>query len=124
MPSKISGINGNQVPQAGAGRAVQRPQDAASGGASNPQSAAAEATQDVQITGTARQLVDLDQKLRDLPIVNEPRVKQIRQSLEKGTYSVRPRHVADQLLSMDRALRKLPEKGEPDGSSDSGQSEQ
>jgi negative regulator of flagellin synthesis FlgM len=66
----------------------------------------------VQITGSARQLADLEQKVRDLPAVNAERVSQLRTAIEQGTYTVRPQHVADQLMSLERALSRLPEADE------------
>jgi negative regulator of flagellin synthesis FlgM len=121
VASKISGIDVTQVASVGAGRAVQRPQDAVSGGASSETKDAAE---NVQITGTARQLADLEQKVRDLPAVNEARVAQLRTAIEQGTYTVRPEHIADQLMSLERALGHLPDTAESDSSNDSGNSGQ
>jgi len=65
----------------------------------------------VQITGTARQLAELEQKVRDLPAVNAERVSQLRAAIEQGTYTVRPQHIADQLMSLERDLGKLPADG-------------
>ena len=107
MSSKISGIDLAQVGSVGAGRPVQRPQDPVSGGATSTDTSKG-GSQNVQITGTARQLADLDQKVRDLPDVNEERVSQLRTAIEQGTYQVRPQHIADQLMSLERALGKLP----------------
>lgn len=107
MSSKISGIDVAQVAAVGAGRAVQRSQDAVSGGPSAETSG--DDSQSVQITGTARHLADLEQKLRDLPAVNQQRVAQLQTAIEQGTYQVRPQHIADQLMSLERALNKLPD---------------
>jgi negative regulator of flagellin synthesis FlgM len=63
----------------------------------------------VQITGTARQLADLEQKVRDLPAVNSERVSQLRSAIEQGTYTVRPEHIANQLMSLEGDLAKLPD---------------
>jgi negative regulator of flagellin synthesis FlgM len=109
VTSKISGIDGTQIPSVGAGRAVQRSQDAVSGGTSADTSN--DGSQTVQITGTARQLADLEQKIRDLPAVNAERVSQLRAAIEQGTYTVRPQHIADQLMSLERDLGKLPADG-------------
>jgi len=114
VSSKISGIDPAQVASVGAGRPVQRSQDAVSGGASADTSK--DGSQNVQITGTARQLSDLDQKVRDLPDVNEERVAQLRTAIEQGTYQVRPQHIADQLMSLERALGGLPGADESDTS--------
>jgi negative regulator of flagellin synthesis FlgM len=111
VASNVSGIDGApspaQVPAVGAGRAIQRPQDAVSGGTSSDTSKGG--SQDVQITGTARQLADLDQKVRSLPDVNEEKVAALRSAIEQGTYQVRPQHIADQLLSLERSLGSLPD---------------
>ena len=116
MSSKISGIDGTQITSVGAGRPVQRSQDAVGGGpsAGTPN----DSSQDVQITGTARQLADLEQKVRDLPAVNEERVSQLRAAIEQGTYTVKPQHIADQLMSLERALSRLPDPEEPSGGSE------
>jgi negative regulator of flagellin synthesis FlgM len=114
VSSKISGIDPAQVASVGAGRPVQRSQDAVSGGTSADTSK--DGSQNVQITGTARQLSDLDQKVRDLPDVNEERVSQLRTAIEQGTYQVRPQHIADQLMSLERALGSLPGADESDTS--------
>jgi negative regulator of flagellin synthesis FlgM len=107
VSSKISGIDSAQIASVGAGRPVQRSQDAVSGGASADTSN--DGSQNVQITGTARQLADLEQKIRDLPAVNEERVSQLRAAIEQGTYTVRPQHIADHLMSLERALGSLPD---------------
>ena len=112
MASNISGIDGasspGQVSSVGAGRPIQRPQDAVGGGASSADSSK-DGSRNVQITGTARQLADLDQHVRNLPDVNEERVSQLRSAIEQGTYQVRPQHIADQLMSLERSLGSLPD---------------
>jgi negative regulator of flagellin synthesis FlgM len=118
VSSKIIGIDGapsaTQIASVGAGRPVQRSQDTVSGGTNSDTSKGG--SQNVQITGTARQLADLDQKVRDLPDVNEERVSQLRTAIEQGTYQVRPQHIADQLMSLERALGSLPGADESDTS--------
>ncbi len=110
MASNISGIDPGQVLSVGAGRPIQRPQDAVSGGTSSADSSAkGGSAQDVQITGTARQLADLDQHVRNLPDVNEQKVAQLRSAIEQGTYQVRPQHIADQLMSLEKSLGSLPD---------------
>ena len=110
MASKISGIDGTQVGSVGAGRPVRRTQDAVTGGPSAGTTDTG--THDVQITGAARQLADLEQKLRDLPAVNEERVSQLSAAIEQGTYQIRPQHIADQLMSLERTLSNLPDTDE------------
>jgi negative regulator of flagellin synthesis FlgM len=112
VANNISGIDGAsspaQVSSVGAGRAIQRPQDAVSGGPSADTSKDG-SQKDVQITGTARQLADLDQHVRSLPDVNEQKVAQLRSAIEQGTYQVRPQHIAEQLMSLERSLGSLPD---------------
>ena len=103
MSSKIGGVDGNSPSTAiGAGRAVQRPQDAATGGTQNSQGSGGGSS--VQITGAARQLASLEQAVRDLPAVNDARVAQISNAIEQGTYTVDAKHIASQLIQMEKAL--------------------
>jgi negative regulator of flagellin synthesis FlgM len=117
VSSKISGFNGSQTPAVGSGRSAQRPQGAASSGTSAPSTPSNEGTQDVQITGAARQLATLEQTLRDLPAVNETRVAQIANSIEQGTYEVHPHEIANRLIQLEQALRQLPDQAEAGGGS-------
>jgi negative regulator of flagellin synthesis FlgM len=119
VSTKIGGFNGSPTPSVGTGRSAdvgvpQRPQDAGSGGTSASSSSSSGATQDVQITGAARQLATLEQTLRDLPAVNETRVAQISNSIEQGTYTVNARDVADRLIQLEQALGHLPDQPETD----------
>ena len=107
MATNISGIDPAQVLSVGAGRPIQRPQDAAGGGTTADKSN--DGSQNVQITGAARQLADLDQHVRSLPDVNEAKVAQLSAAIEQGTYQVRPQHIADQLVSLERSLGSLGE---------------
>jgi negative regulator of flagellin synthesis FlgM len=107
VSSKIGGVDGSSPTAAiGAGRAVQRPQDAATGGAQSSANSGGN-SESVQITGTARQLVNLEQAVRDLPAVNDSKVAQISTAIEQGTYTVNARHIADQLVQMEKELGRL-----------------
>jgi negative regulator of flagellin synthesis FlgM len=121
VSTKISGIDGAQVASVGPGRPVQRPQDPVSGGA-NSGTGSNDGSQNVQITGAARRLADLEQKVRDLPAMNEARVSQLRSAIEQGTYTVRPQHIADQLMSLEQALGQLPDSAESSASNASSNS--
>ena len=114
MASKINGVDSAQIASIGAGRPVQSSRDATGGGAGNAGSTGEDSSRNVQITGGARQLIDLEQQVRDLPAVNETRVSTIRAAIEQGTYTVRPQHVADQLMSLEQDLRQLPDPTEAD----------
>lgn len=108
MSSKMGGVDGNSPSTAiGAGRAVQRPQDAATAGTQGSQSSQGSGGgSSVQITGTARQLASLEQAVRDLPTVNDARVAQISNAIEQGTYTVDARHIANQLIQIEKALSR------------------
>ncbi|HEY6926679.1 MAG TPA: flagellar biosynthesis anti-sigma factor FlgM [Steroidobacteraceae bacterium] len=104
MSSKIGGVDGSSPSTAiGAGRAVQRPQDAATGGTQNSQGSSGGGSS-VQITGAARQLASLEQAVRDLPAVNDARVAQISNDIEQGSYTVDAKQIANQLIQMEKAL--------------------
>jgi negative regulator of flagellin synthesis FlgM len=85
---------------------VQRPQDAAAGGAQSS-STSSGSDENVQITGVARQLATLEQAVRDAPVVNTARVAQISSALAQGTYKVDSQHIADQLVQSDKELAHL-----------------
>ncbi len=104
MSSKISGIDTRTSP-VGAGRAVERARDAATG--AKPDS---ESPSGVHITGTARQLADLEQVLKEMPAVDEAKVAAISSALEAGTYQIQPERIADQLLHIEQALAPLGQK--------------
>ena len=108
MATKISGVDRAQVASIGPGRAIQR----TSGVGAQPTAADAEST-DVQITGTARTLAALEQALRDVPVVNEARVAQLRAEIEQGTYVAQPDHIAAQMMQLERFLGSLGDSSEP-----------
>ena len=111
MASKISGVDGNRTASVGAGRAVQRPQDAASGKAKS----AADGSATVRITGVASQLAALEQALRDMPAVDEARVAEIRLAIAEGRYTISPDKIASQLMQLEQALGQLPGDGSAEG---------
>ena len=122
MSSKIGGVDSSQTAAIGAGRAVQRPQDAAAGGTQSS-STSSGSEENVQITGTARQLASLEQAVRDAPVVNTARVEQISTALAQGTYTINSQHIADQLVQSDKELAQLgnqhrPEMGQPETDSE------
>jgi negative regulator of flagellin synthesis FlgM len=116
VSSKIGGVDGSSPTAAiGAGRAVQRPQDAAAGGTQSSDDSSGSG-ENVQITGAARQLANLEQAVRDLPVVNANRVAQLSSAIEQGTYSVNSQHVADKLMQMEKELGRVP--GQTDSESE------
>jgi len=64
---------------------------------------------DVQITGTARQMANLEQAVKGLPEVNDAKVAQISSAIANGTYTVDSHHIANQLIQMEQSLKDLPQ---------------
>lgn len=105
MSTKVGAVDGSGPGTTiGAGRAVQRSQDAATGGAQSSQNSQGSGGSSVQITGAARQLASLEQAVRDLPAVNDTRVSQLSNAIQQGTYTVDAKHIANQLIQMEKAL--------------------
>ena len=102
MSSKINGPDNRSTSAVGAGRAVGRVRDVTS----EPKTAG-QPSDDVHITGTARQLVELEQMVKDMPAVDEAKVAAISAALEQGTYKVSADKVADSLLQIEQALAPL-----------------
>jgi negative regulator of flagellin synthesis FlgM len=118
VSSKIGGVDGSsQTAAIGAGRTVQRPQDAAAGGAQSSD-ASSENAENVQITGVARQLATLEQAVRDVPEVNTARVAQISGAIEQGSYTVNSRHIADRLVQVEKELAHLGNPHQPETDSE------
>jgi negative regulator of flagellin synthesis FlgM len=105
VPSKISGVD-IRTGHVGAGRAVERVRDAANGNRTE----SGESGADVHITGTALQLADLEQAVKDMPAVDEAKVAAISAALENGTYRIAPAEIADRLMQIEQALAPLGEK--------------
>jgi negative regulator of flagellin synthesis FlgM len=102
VTSKINGTENRGTSAVGAGRAVER----VKGVATEPRTAEQEANE-VHITGTARQLVELEQMVKDMPAVDEAKVAAISAALEQGTYKVSAEKVADNLMQIEQALAPL-----------------
>ncbi len=105
MSSKISGFD-TRSGAVGAGRAVEPVRGATTGPRNQPESATSGG---VHITGTARQLVDLEQGVKDLPAVDQAKVSAISAALAEGSYKIVPQHIADELANMEQALSQLGE---------------
>jgi negative regulator of flagellin synthesis FlgM len=73
----------------------------------NEPKTAEQQSSDVHITGTARQLVELEQMVKDMPAVDEAKVAAISAAIEQGTYKVSADKVADNLMQIEQALAPL-----------------
>jgi negative regulator of flagellin synthesis FlgM len=102
VASKISGVDSPRTGAVGSGKAVERVREVAT----EPKTAGQE-SDGVHITGTARQLVELEQMVKDMPAVDEAKVAAISASIENGTYKVSSEKVADNLMQIEQALAPL-----------------
>ena len=108
MSDKISGVEGGRPASVGVRRSSVRPQDPT--GPATQQSPGSD-SESVQITGAASQLASLEQTVRNLPVVDEPRVSAIRSAIDQGTYQVSPGKIADHLMQFENALGALGSEG-------------
>jgi negative regulator of flagellin synthesis FlgM len=106
VSSKISGPDNRSTGPVGAGRAVGRVRDATT---AEPKPAD-QGSEGVHITGTARQLVGLEQMVKDMPAVDEAKVAAISSAIAQGTYQVSAEKVADGLMQIEQALAPLTRK--------------
>jgi negative regulator of flagellin synthesis FlgM len=102
VSSKISGTDNRGASAVGAGRPVGKTRDVTS----EPKTAEQQSSE-VHITGTARQLVELEQMVKDMPAVDEAKVAAISAAIENGTYKVSADKVADNLMQIEQALAPL-----------------
>lgn len=117
MSSKVGGVDSTSTAALSTGRSnTQRSTDAASGGAQA--SGGSSGKDDVQITGSARNMASLEQAVRDMPAVNSAKVAQISSAIEQGTYTVNSQHIADRLMQMDKELARLPGAQDADAESE------
>ena len=79
MTSKINGTDNRSTSAVGAGRAVGRVKDVTAEARTAEQE-----TNAVHITGTARQLVELEQMVKDMPAVDEAKVAAISSAIEQA----------------------------------------
>jgi negative regulator of flagellin synthesis FlgM len=106
VSSKISGVDTRTGP-VGSGRAVERVRDATTG--RRTESGGAASSGDVHITGSALQLADLEQQVKDMPAVDEAKVAAISSALAEGRYQIQPEKIADHLMQLEQALAPLGE---------------
>lgn len=75
--------------------------DNTAGQQSAPQSTQTESNSSVNLSAQAQQLQAIEEKLRDLPEVDNERVSQIKQAIADGSYKVDSSRIADKLLSLE-----------------------
>jgi negative regulator of flagellin synthesis FlgM len=83
-------------------RGVDRVRAAAASQAPTPPTGSA--TDSVEITSSARQMLVLQQALSDVPDINAQKVERIRLAIDNQTYRVDSARIADRLMQMDGDL--------------------
>jgi negative regulator of flagellin synthesis FlgM len=63
---------------------------------------------DVQITGSAATLAQLEQTVRSLPAIDASRVETISRAIASGQYSIDSSRIAAGLIGSERTLNALP----------------
>ena len=77
------------------------------GGSSTPagQTENARSTTDqLSLTGQARQLHELENQIASAPVVDSKKVEAIRTAVENGTFTINPERIAEKLMSLEQAL--------------------
>ena len=74
------------------------------GRAGNPTSATTGSSDQVSLTGQARQLRELETQLASQPVVDSQRVEAVRSAVENGTFAVNPQRIAEKMISLEQAL--------------------
>ena len=62
------------------------------------------ASDQLSLTGTARQLQELENRMDSAPVVDSKRVEAVRTAVENGTFTVHPERIAERLMSLEHAL--------------------
>jgi negative regulator of flagellin synthesis FlgM len=74
-------------------------------GAPAAQSGYANSSSDqLSLTGSARQLQGLENQIASAPVVDTKKVEAVRSAVENGTFTVHPERIAERLLSLEQAL--------------------
>jgi negative regulator of flagellin synthesis FlgM len=105
VPPKVNGVDSRPASPVGAGRAAQRPQDSATGGAGA--GVKSNSTKDVHLSGAASTLASLEQGLLEMPEVDDAKVEDIRMQIETGVYRIKPEAIADGLIQFENMLSKV-----------------
>lgn len=101
VPDRVNGIEARPV-RIAPGTAVDRK----AAGSSTSGDGARSAGPDVRITGAARDLAAIEQRLRDLPAIDEARVAAVRKRLDDGSYRIDAQRIADRLLNLEQDLSR------------------
>ena len=88
----------------GQGAPVDDKRTGGSGAAAAHSEHAKSASDQLSLTGTARQLQGLENQIASTPVVDSKKVEAVRSAVENGTFTVHPERIAERLMSLERAL--------------------
>ena len=103
MAIEINGQSNTQLVGAREGKTVQQTQDVRNGNKGDNNGAASH--EDVlSLTDTATLLQTLQQKVADIPVVNDQKVAAIQQKIADGSYQIDASRVAEKLMDFENTL--------------------
>ena len=107
MPDKISGYKATQPPAPVKGSKGKTPvADAGSDvSSSTAPAAAAQSSDHVTLTDSARSLQKIEEAIAKAPVVDTAKVAAIKQAVTSGTYQIDTGRVADKLLQFEHGLK-------------------
>ncbi len=103
----VNNINGLTGVQSSTSRSREKPQaqgETASGTSSESSASSKVGTDRVNLSAGAKDLQNLESKLKDFPEVNQERVSHIKQALRDGNYSVDPARLAAKIAQFELDL--------------------
>ncbi len=88
----------------GQGAPVDEQRTAGSGVLANHSEYAKSSSDQLSLTGAARQLQGLENQIASAPVVDSKKVEAVRTAVENGTFTVHPERIAERLMSLEHAL--------------------
>ncbi len=105
MSIEINGTKG-QAPLGSAGTTQAEASRSASREGSEAGGGTRSSADTLSLTSRASQLQRLEEKLRDLPVVDTQRVQEVQRALATGTFEIRPARIAEKMLNFEVGLDK------------------
>jgi negative regulator of flagellin synthesis FlgM len=108
VPDKISGYKATQplAPiKRSKGNTPVADQSGSDTGAGAVSTAAAQSSDHVTLTDSARSLQKIEEAIAKTPVVDTAKVAAIKQAVSSGTYQIDTGRVADKLLQFERGLK-------------------
>ncbi len=88
----------------GQGAPVDDHRTGRSSAAAAPSEHAKNTTDQLSLTGEARQLQGLENQIASAPVVDGKKVEAVRTAVENGTFTVNPERIAEKLMRLEQAL--------------------